>query len=214
MKILVLVILFGGTLLAQSTTRHLSGEIKGTVVDESGTPISSATVYAVAQGLTLNDVTPQSVKADSNGLFDFRGTLKLGGYKLYAEKDDNGYLDPFDPFYSDNQRDAPQVDLSREHLAAIVALKMGKPAAVVSGRIVDAESGAHLKASLGFLDVEGHGHSVVVDGDYSIALPSEKDITLMVTLFGSKADRSLIPMAPLRLEPGQRVYMDIPIRSR
>jgi hypothetical protein len=43
-------------------------------------------------------------------------------------------------------------------------------------------------------------------------VPSEKDVTLMVTLLGP-ADRSLIPVAPLRLEPGQRVYMDIPVSS-
>jgi len=209
MKQFLVLIVVTGTLFAQSQTKHPSGEIKGTVIDRNGSPVSAVTVYAAPQGLMLDDVTPRSVKTDSNGVFDFRGGLQFGSYKLYSRKDADGYPNPFDSFYADAE--APTtVDLTQALPSSTVTLKLGKQAAIVSGRIIDANSGALLKASLGFVDAQGHGHSVTVNGDYRIIVPSEKDVTLMVTLL-EPADRSLIPVAPLRLEPGQHVYMDIPI---
>jgi hypothetical protein len=212
MKLFLVLILASGALLAQSQTKHSSGEIRGTVIDRNGSPVSAVTIYAVPQGLMLDDVTPRSIKSDRNGVFDFRAGLQFGTYKLYSRKDADGYPDPFDSFYADAEGPPTTVDLTQEHPSSTVTLKLGRQAAVVSGKIIDANSGALLKASLGFVDAQGHGHSVIVNGDYRILVPSEKDVTLMITLLGP-ADRSLIPVAPLRLEPGQRVYMDIPVSS-
>ena len=211
MKPLLVLIVVSGTVLAQSSTKHPSGEINGTVVDQSGAPVASATLYAVPQGLGLDDATPRSVKADSNGVFDFHGGFELRSYKLYARKDADGYLDPLDSFYADSDSAPAEVALSSKHPASTVTVKLGKQAAVISGKIIDANSGAPLKASLGLLDAEGHGHSTIVDGDYRVSVPSEKEVTLVVTLPGR--DRSLVPTAPLRLQPGQRVYLDIPIST-
>ena len=77
MKPLLVLIVVSGTLIAQSPTKHLSGEIRGTVIDEAGSPVSSATVYAVPQGLVLDEVTPRSAKTNSKGRFDFRGGFEL-----------------------------------------------------------------------------------------------------------------------------------------
>lgn len=52
-----------------------------------------------------------------------------------------------------------------------------------------------------------------VDGDYRILVPPGKDVTLMVTAMGARSNRTQIPVAPLRLEPGQHVYMDISVRQ-
>ena len=54
--------------------------------------------------------------------------------------------------------------------------------------------------------------SSAVDGDYRI-LPPGKDVTLMVTAMGARSNRAQIPVAPLRLEPGQHVYMDLSVRQ-
>lgn len=210
MKPLLALIMVSGTLLAQSPTKGSSGEIKGTVVDQNGSPVSSATVYAVPQGLALDDITPRSVKTDSNGLFDFHGGLEFRSYKLYSRKDADGYLNPLDKFYADP--DMPlEVALTRKHPAATVTVKLGKQAAVISGKVFDVNSGTPLKAYVGLTDEEGNGHSVVVDGDYNLVVPSEKSVTLMVTVVGTR--RPLIPISSLRLEPGQRIYMDIPISA-
>ena len=50
-----------------------------------------------------------------------------------------------------------------------------------------------------------------VDGDYRILVPLGKDV--MVTAMGARFNRAQIPLAPLRLDPGQHVYMDISVRQ-
>ena len=210
MKPLLVLIVISGTLVAQSTTKLASGEIKGTVVDQSGSPVASATVYAVPQGLVLDDVTPRSVKTDGNGVFDFHGELELLCYKLYSQKDADGYLNPLDRFYADPDS-ALEVALTRKHPSSTVTVKLGKQAAVISGKVFDVESGTPLKAYVGLMDEEGNGHSVVVDGEYNLVVPSEKPVKLTVTILGTR--RPLIPVSSMRLEPGQHIYMDIPISA-
>lgn len=211
MKPLVVLIVVSGTLFAQSPTKASSAEIKGMVVDQNGSPVSSATVYAVAQGLSLEDITPRSVKTDSEGRFDFRRGLEFRSYKLYSRKDSDGYLNPLDAFYADPENEPAEVALSREHPFSEVKVKLGKQAGVISGKVFDVNSGTPLKAYVGLMDQEGNGHSVVVDGDYNLVVPSEKNVTLIVTVLGTR--HPLVPVSSLRLDPGQRIYMDIPITT-
>jgi len=213
MKHLIALIVVSGSLLAQSQTKQISGDIRGTVTDQNGSPVSGATVYVVAQGLILNDLRPRSVKTDSNGAFDFRGGLELGTYRLYSRKDADGYLDPQDSFYGDAEAKAPEVELTGDHPSATATVKLSPQAAVVAGRIVDANTGVAVKGFLGFEDAKGHGHEVRFDGNYRILVPPGKDLTLMVIL-DPPVNRSILPVAPLRLEPGQRVYMDIPVSAQ
>jgi carboxypeptidase family protein len=209
MKLLVALTVVAASLLANSQTRQ-DGQIKGTVTDASGAAISGATVYAVPQS-GLNDAIPRSVKSDRNGAFDFRGGFALGSYKLYSRKDEDSYPDPRDKFYADSAAEAPEVELTAAHPSATATVKLGQQAAVVAGRIVDRNTGDAIKALLAFIDGEGNGHSVSVDGDYRILVPPGKDVTLVVTAVGTRSDRAQIPVAPLHLEPGQHVYMDLPV---
>ena len=213
MKQLVTLIVVAGSLFAhsQTTQKNQAGEIRGTVIDQNFIPVSGATVYAVPQGLALNEVTPRSVKADRNGVFDFHGKLPLGAYKLYAEKDADAYPDPLDGFYADAKNKAAKVELTENRPSAAVTVRLGAKAGVVSGRVIDAGTGKDLKALLAFVDNEGNGHTISVDGSYHILVPPGKDVTLMVTVMGTASNRSQIPVAPLRLEPGQFVSMDLPV---
>ena len=210
MKPFLVLIVVSGSLLAQSHTKQLSGDIKGTVVNQNGTPISAATVYAVPQGLALDDATPRSAKTNSNGRFDFRGGFELRSYKLYSRKDADGYLNPLDAFYGDGDSTV-EVALSPKRPSFTVTVKLGRQAAVISGKVFDVESGTPLKAYVSLVDDEGNGHSVVVDGDYNLVVPSEKSFTLMLTVLGTRSP--VIPVSSLRLEPGQRIYMDIPVSA-
>ena len=211
MKRLTVLVVVSGSLLIQAQTKP-SANIRGTVTDQTGAPVAGATVYTVAQGLAFEDATPPSVKTDSKGLFDFRGRLDLGTYKLYSQKVADGYLSPFDSFYADKDAKAPNIDLTRNHPSATATVKLGPQAAVIAGRILDAKTGASLKASLGFEDSEGHGHEIEVDGTYRILVPPDKKVILMV-LLPPPVDRSFIPVAPLKLEPGQYVNLDLPISA-
>ena len=209
MKHLFILIVTAVTLLAQSADKHRSGQIAGILVDQNGNPVASATVYAVARKALLDDVAAPSVKTDGNGRFDFHAGLELESYKLYSRKDVDGYLNPLDAFYADRDNRPLEVTLTQKHPSAKVTLKLGKPASVISGKVFDVESGTPLMAYVGLMDEEGNGHSVVVDGDYNLVVPADKNFTLVVTVLGTR--RPLVPVSSLRLEPGQRIYMDIPI---
>jgi hypothetical protein len=210
MKPLFVLFVLSGTLIAQTPTKAPSGDIKGTVIDQNGSPVTAATVYAVPQGLVLDDATPRSAKTNRDGRFDFRGGFELRSYKLYARKDADGYLNPLDAFYGDRDSSL-EVTLSSKHPSSTATVKLGKQAAEISGRVFDVQSGVPLMAYVGLTDEEGNGHSVVVDGDYNLVVPSEKKVQLMVTVIGTR--RPVIPVSSLWLEPGQRVFMDVPIAA-
>jgi hypothetical protein len=219
MKHLLLLVVAAGSLLsqtqssAQSQTRNLPREIKGVVTDQNGVPVSEATVYAVPQGLVLDDIALRSVETDSDGKFDFRGRLELESYKLYARKDEDGYPDPLDRFYADSKVNAPRVDLTRDRPSATVTVKLGEKAGVLEGRVIDAETGAVLNAGVYFLDGQGNGQHADsnAEGRFRALLPPGKELTLVVRGPASHSNRIQLPVAPLRLEPGQYIYMDIPV---
>lgn len=82
-------------------------------------------------------------------------------------------------------------------------------AAVLAGSVVDATSGAPLKAKLVFMDEDGNSHSLMVTGKYRTLIPLGKDMTLMVIM--SPDYGSQVPVPPLRLASGQEMDMDIPL---
>jgi hypothetical protein len=214
MKHFLALALVAASLLAYSQTKdHPGGEIKGTVTDQSGSPVVGATVSAVPQFLTFDGITPRSVKTDRNGEFVFRRGLQLGAYKLYSRKDEDGYPDPLKPFYADAKSEAVKVDLTEDHRSATVTVALGEKAGVIAGQVIDADSGAAAKAFLVFMDEDGNRHEVLADGHYRAFLPPGKDVTLMVTAM-TQPYRSQRPIAPLHLEPGQEIYIDIPVSKQ
>jgi Carboxypeptidase regulatory-like domain len=211
MKYLFAVALLATNLYASSATKtQLAGEINGTLTDQVGSPVAGATVYAVPQFLTFEGTTPRSVKTNARGEFDFRGGFQIGTYKLYARKDEDGYPDPLKGFYADLKVEAPSVALTEDHRSATVKVKLGDRAGVMAGRVIDADSGAPVKAFLVFLDGDGNRREILADGQYREILPAGKDLILMVTAL-SPQSREHRPIAPLRLEPGQEIHQDISV---
>jgi carboxypeptidase family protein len=192
---------------------HPDGEIKGTITDQNGSPVSAATVYAVPQDATFDGITPRSIETDRNGGFDFRGGFQLGSYKLYSRKDADAYPDRSDVFYADSKAEAPHVDLTEDHPSATVTLLLGERAGVLVGKVIDVDTGAAVKAKLVFMDEDGNDHSVLANGKYRALLPPGKHVTLMVMVM-SPDYHPQSPVAPLRLEPGQEMHMDIPVSKQ
>lgn len=217
MKHLVILIVAAGSLITYSQTTHAqtaaqppTGEIKGTVTDRNGIPVAGATVYAVPQGLSFNDISPRAVKTDSDGRFDFRGGFQLETYKLYSRKEADAYPDPIDRFYADSKDKAPEVELAASHPSATITVKLVEKAGVLTGRIIDADTGAPASADLAFLDENGNGLHIRANGTFRALLPAGKTVTLLVeTVSGPYLAQR--PVAPFRLEPGQYVSMDIPV---
>ena len=214
MKYFLTLALVVASLFAYSQTKdHPSGRLKGTVTDENGNAVSAATVYAVPQDISFDTITPRSARTDRNGAFDFGGGFQFGAYKLYSRKDADAYPDRSDNFYADSKVEPPKVDLNEDHPSATITVTLGEKAGVLVGRVVDADTGAALNAKLVFMDEDGNNHSVLVNGKYRALLPAGKDVTLMVMVmspdYGSQS-----PVPPLRLAPGQEMYMDIPLSKR
>lgn len=212
MKHFLTLAVVAASLFTYSQTKVPSdGEIKGTVTDQDGSLVSGATVYAVPQDPTFDGIIPRSAKTDENGDFDFRGGLALGGYKLYSQKDKEAYPDPFDVFYADSQADAPRVDLTEDRPSATATVKLEK-AAVIEGRVLDAANGtAVAAASVMFLDNDGNGHEVAssAEGKYRALLPTSKDLIVTVNVTRQPWDHMQSPVAPLRLEAGDEIYLDL-----
>ena len=202
------------SLFAHSQTKDQpDGEIKGTVADQDGSPVAAATVYAIPQGLSFDGITPRSVKTDRNGKFDLRGALPLGEYKVYSRKDEDSYPDRSSNFFADSKIKWPTVDLTQDHPSATIKVKLGEKAAVLVGRVIDADTGAALPAKLVFLDENGNDHSLLATGNYRTLLPPGKDVTMMVMVL-SPEYHAQPPGSALHLAPGQEMHMDIPVSKK
>jgi hypothetical protein len=206
------------SLFAHPQTNDLAdGEIKGTVTDQRGHPVIAATVYAVPQGLAIDSITARSVQTDRNGKFDFQGGLEFGEYKLYSRKDKEGYPDPFDSFYADSVAEAAKVNVTEFNPSAIINVRLGEKAAVIEGRVIDADSNTPVEARITFMDGDGNAHSInsdLVNGKYRALLPPGKDIRLMVRVKSVHSYRLRVPISHLYLEPGQEVFLDLPVAKQ
>jgi hypothetical protein len=214
MKFFLALALITTTVLAYSQTKEkTSGEIKGSVTDANGSLVPGATVYAVPQDISFENIAARSITADGAGGFDFRGGFALGTYKLYAKKKCGGYPDPSDNFYADPKLEPPAIELTKDHPSSTTTVTLANRAAVLAGRVVDANSGVPLNAKLVFMDEHGNSHSLMVTGKYRTLIPAGKDVTLMVMVM-SPDYGSQTPVPPLRLASGQEMDMDIPLSKR
>ena len=202
--------------------RQPPGEVRGVVTDRDGHPIPSAMVFAIPQALTLEGVTPRSSKSGKDGKFVFSGRFNSGIYTLYSRKEEAGYPDPSERFYTDSRAATEaqlavvpltDVQLTVVHLtedkpSATVEVHLGQPAGVLEGRVIDVNTGAAIAARLVFCDRDCNQHSLTVKGKYRALLPPGKDIGLMVS---SPKYESRVAISRLQLEPGQKLHLDIPL---
>jgi hypothetical protein len=164
-------------------------------------------VFAIPQALTLEGVTPRSSKTDKDGKFVFSGRFNSGTYTLYSRKEEAGYPDPSDRFYSDSRTET-EVQLTAEKPSAIVEVRLGQQAGILEGRVIDVNTGAAIAARLVFYDQNGNQHFLTVKGRYRALLPPGKDIGLMAS---SPKYESRVAFSRLQLDPGQRLHLDIPL---
>jgi hypothetical protein len=164
-------------------------------------------VFAVPQALTLEGVTPRSVKTGEDGKFVFGGHFSPGTYTLYSRKEEEGYPDPTDRFYAGSRAET-EVQLTADKPSATVKVRLGQKAGILEGRVIDVNTGAAILARLVFYDQNGNQHFLMAKGKYRALLPPGKDIGLMVS---SPKYESRVAVARLQLEPGQQVHLDIPL---
>jgi hypothetical protein len=94
-----------------------------------------------------------------------------------------------------------------------VIVELKDQAAVVAGRIFDADTGAPLRGSIGFtnLRTEG-GHGFVAEkGRFQELIPANTDVYIMVEYVPrDQADWSIFT-TKVNLQPGQRMNLNVPL---
>ena len=160
--------------------------VTGVVVDSEGKTVSGAGIEMLAlQGIAINRTWRSLAKRD--GTFDF-SDLSPGRYRLYVWKEDLGV--PYDRYVIFEQvgRSHIEVDASARSAIKPVVVRLAPPYGVVSGHIVDEQTGtpiAHARINLGRVEEHGMIYSTdpASDGGFVLQLP-ERPIKFSVSAPG------------------------------
>lgn len=191
----------------------VDGRISGTVVNEKGKPVAEATVYLSEEATSLVDAMSVTTSTNAAGRFDFGRKLRHGRYEIYARKDTDGYPDPASKFYRSLNFSPQYVQLFGEHPATRVTVELQDQAALVAGRVFDADTGAGLRGSIGFtnLRTEG-GHGVVAEkGSFQELIPANTDVYILVEYVPRDHAYWSIFTTQVNLQPGQRMNLNVPL---
>lgn len=165
------------------------GRITGTVVDADNKPVSGATVSLVEESvLSITTAYPLQVKTDLHGHFDSGKTLKHGIYDLYARSEKNDYPDRSLTFYRSADFQPETVQLFGATPEAKVEIKLGDKAGVLTGEVIDADTGRPLDASVGLVNMQVENipigfngkHAEVKNGKFRVLVPENTDVHVFV----------------------------------
>jgi len=156
------------------------GLIEGTVIYEDGRPAKGATVSAfpVDRGLAA---TVPSADTDELGHFQI-SHLWLGKFTVTAKKEDEGYPDTENTFYSDSKI-AP-ITLSISHPSATDTILLGPKAGILVGTVADAVTGAPLDPCVDFHRASDPNNffsgTGVVNAEYRVLVPSDRNVIMKI----------------------------------
>jgi hypothetical protein len=191
----------------------VDGRISGTVVNEDGKPVPGAAVYVCEDASSLVDVNSIVTRTDVAGRFDFGRKLKHGIYEIYARKDKDGYPDPTSKFYQPLNFSPQNVQLFGDYPAEKVTVKLDGKAAILAGRVFDADTGRPLKAGVGFTNLRTEaGHSSdAADGKFHALIPANTDVYVIVEEVDRDHAYWSLFTTKVNLQPGQKMYIDVPL---
>jgi hypothetical protein len=128
-----------------------AGSVEGRVLDHEGKPVANAKVYAEPIPRPLK-MTFSPTVSDEQGRFWLQG-LGAGDYRIRAHKEEAGYPRTSIPFFAIGAPPAPEVTVEENRITRVEA-RLGPPRGMISGRVVDAETGQPVPASVTVKSVE------------------------------------------------------------
>jgi Carboxypeptidase regulatory-like domain len=169
----------GIALSAQDSDRK--GRITGTVLDLDGKPLAAAIVKANYTG-SLDGIVPRA-KTNKAGRFLIEH-LAFGRYQVTAAKEQDGYPDVSNAFYAGLQPNAAIIQLDSNHPQHTVTVLVGRKAGVLSGKVIDADTGKAVDPCAEFrrsddpsITWSGSG---LLKPTFHLLVPADTDFTLMV----------------------------------
>ena len=156
------------------------GLIEGTVIYEDGSPAKGATVSAFPLDRGLAAKVP-SADTDELGHFQIN-RLWLGKFAVTAKKEDEGYPDTNNYFYSD-RKIAPIV-LSLFNPSATDTILLGPKAGILVGTVADAITGAPRDPCVDFHRASNPNNFMsgtgLVNAQYRVLVPSDRDVMMKI----------------------------------
>lgn len=192
--------------------------IYGIVMDADGKPISEATVSIAEESLlSITDAYPVQVKTDSRGHFDSGETLKHGVYDIYVRSEKDGYPDRSSAFYHLADFQPQTVQLFGAQPEANVEIKLGDKAAVLTGNIIDSDSGQPVDASVLLINAQMEGAPGVVNsklvqaknGKFRELVPEKTDVVVRVRKPTPASENWSYFSCTVHLEPGETKSLNI-----
>lgn len=205
-------------LVGSAAIAQPKGAISGTVVDQTGAPISRAMVRIdPADGRPRVDLV-RYVDTNREGEF-LMDRLDWGKYRVFAMKESAGFPNMVWSFYSNNV--FPRVSISPKVPLAQIRLRLGAKAAILTGVVADATTGKPLNPGFKLIRAESPEEwlSVTQLAHYRVLIPSSTKVIFEVsapgyeTLFyGGPKDPAR--HGPVYLEPDTVKRLDIKLRPK
>lgn len=190
-----------------SATAQDVGRITGTVLDEHGQTVETATVCLskTAGGST----TINCQVSTDHGQFQMP-KIGFGTYSVFAINEAEG-------FSIENQSPGQKVTVSAAKPSPDVTVRLRPGGAVLSGTVRDKSSGKPVKGvSVQYLDVDGRASGsspFASNGELHVTLPPDCDLVIIVSASGYKGWVYTDPSNPsrpvLRLAAGERKQLDV-----
>jgi hypothetical protein len=212
--------LIGVLVVASLSFGQDNGSVHGTVVDDGGTPVKGATVYAQPLDRPMAGIIPHNI-SDESGSYSI-SKLDFGRYSVWAAKPDEGYPELNFAFYTGFHAKLPVIKFSAQHQSATVVLHLGKEAGILKGTVADAVTGKPLNANVEFRWVSEPQNflsgSGLANAQFRILVPSDAAVTMVVSLAGYEnwsyiTDKGSVSNAVLLL-PGEELNLDIRLQPK
>ncbi|HJQ32646.1 MAG TPA: carboxypeptidase-like regulatory domain-containing protein [Pyrinomonadaceae bacterium] len=180
--------------------------IKGRVLDSEGVAVSGATVFAEKEG-EFSGALPSGT-TDEQGNF-LIGGLAPGAYKVYAEKEEDGYPSPVLSFYSGGVDSVARVTINEGEILPDVLLQLPPPSAILTGHITDITMNKPIEGAQITLRRADNPDQFLttapnVSGNFRIVVPTVP-FTMEVSAPGHKTRR----LGPLHLKQSEKKEMPV-----